>query len=574
MPTNSDLHASHARFVYCDPQSNSSTWHGRAVDLMRYFARQNDLLELTNGPDGVVVPANTSGRHGGRDMFYFNCSPYQAHDLLELMSQDTNGSFCSVAMGAIAISQSRYNMPNFKFSIPYTATGLGVLIAQSPVTGSYSMWGFLKPFNWTLWTALLVTLAVLPIVIYIVENLVRTGSIPVCWHTLHDLQLTMYKTVLTIFTVDVVTVLTLPSQIILVCYCFTNLVVVATYTANLVTYLQGVVVVNGIQSMTDLINTPVYANEIYVELLKQSDYLLATPLIWNGLDTFHEVKAGLLNGSMTAYVQDYPKLLVYQQLYDPQCQLAFLPSIEQVFYGAAIHDSQPPQIEDLINNGVLSAQNDGTLTRLNKIYLSNNVCTPSLPPTDVLFSQLSGLWAILGCAVGIGIIGSIHGIWRHHIHPAHLESQQKQAEGEKLTRKRMPSMKTVATSLSKVLVHPKEIQRARSVHQGQAQTGSLSSQDIEVGGGLSSSVGPSPRMTSPRMTSPRMTSPRMTSFRPHSEANGEGGVGPFRPHYEKLQEMQERKSGSGSSRTTAFQNSVASPSEERNSSRLDKVAET
>ena len=162
-------------FVHCDPSSKSSTWNGRAVDLMRYFARQADWLELTNDPvSGVVMPANTSGR----DMFYFNCTPYQAGDLLSLMSKDQQGSFCSMAMGAIAITQSRYEMENLNFSIPYTATGLGVMILHNPITDSYNMWGFLEPFHWTLWTALLITLSSVPIFIYIVENLVRTGSIP------------------------------------------------------------------------------------------------------------------------------------------------------------------------------------------------------------------------------------------------------------------------------------------------------------------------------------------------------------------------------------------------------------
>ena len=69
---------------------------------------------------------------------------------------------------------------------------------------------------------------------------------------------------------------------------------VATYTANLVTYLQGNAVVDGIQSVSELINTDVYANTIYVDLVRQSEYLLATPLPWNGTETFLEVFDGLL----------------------------------------------------------------------------------------------------------------------------------------------------------------------------------------------------------------------------------------------------------------------------------------
>ena len=145
---------------------------------MRFFAQQNDWRELKNDPvTGISLPSPNSSdnldKYGRvRHSFYFNCTSYQAYEVLDLMSNASETSPCRVAMGAIAMTKSRYDMPNIQFSIPYTSTGLGVLVLSDPVTNSYDMWGFLRPFNWTLWTALLATLLTLPIVIFIVENLV------------------------------------------------------------------------------------------------------------------------------------------------------------------------------------------------------------------------------------------------------------------------------------------------------------------------------------------------------------------------------------------------------------------
>ena len=212
---------------------------------------------------------------------------------------------------------------------------------------------------------------------------------------------------------------------------------------------------------------------------------------------------------MSAYITDYPRLLSYQQIYDTKCQLKFLPQIEQVFYGAVLHQSLPIDVIDGINEAILVAQSDGTLTRLNRVYFSSTTCTPALPPVGVLFSQLSGLWIIIGVSIFIGIMGSLYSIWRHHIHPAHLEenksNQSDELGSEKVARarSRLPSIRTVKRGLSRVLSSPQSLKSSK----------------------------PSPTT-------------RMTSFRPHNELTGECKASSFRPHFDKMQEM--RGGGEGS----------------------------
>lgn len=48
------------------------------------------------------------------------------------------------------------------------------------------MQAFLKPFNWTVWLAMLLNAAFVPLVLYVVENVVMTGSIPLGWSLISD----------------------------------------------------------------------------------------------------------------------------------------------------------------------------------------------------------------------------------------------------------------------------------------------------------------------------------------------------------------------------------------------------
>ncbi len=113
----------------------------------------------------------------------------------------------------------------------------------------YDAWAFLKPFGWTIWCALAVTLFVVPILIWVVENLslvrvdrrspqrgplvtvarqiTQTGSIPMHFETLHDWRHAIYATLLQVFNLNVLKVKSIGAQTIIVSFAFLNLVVVS-----------------------------------------------------------------------------------------------------------------------------------------------------------------------------------------------------------------------------------------------------------------------------------------------------------------------------------------------------------
>jgi hypothetical protein len=53
------------------------------------------------------------------------------------------------------------------------------LISEKAATTSYDRWAFLRPFSPQVWAALVVTAGIVPLLLFIIENMMQTGRIPV-----------------------------------------------------------------------------------------------------------------------------------------------------------------------------------------------------------------------------------------------------------------------------------------------------------------------------------------------------------------------------------------------------------
>jgi ABC-type amino acid transport substrate-binding protein len=77
-------------------------------------------------------------------------------------------SACTAAAAGITITTER-EAQGVQFSYPYMKSALGVLVQSNPQ--SSTGWGFLKPFTWQLWLALLLTLICFPPMVFSLEFL-------------------------------------------------------------------------------------------------------------------------------------------------------------------------------------------------------------------------------------------------------------------------------------------------------------------------------------------------------------------------------------------------------------------
>ena len=89
------------------------------------------------------------------------------------------------------------------------------------------------------------------------------------------------------FNLSVLEVLSAPSQLILVSFAFTNLILVASYTASLSVVLSSGTGGPVIDTMYDLLKTKgVSAHGVYVDRIFDNYGVRSTPLNWVGEPTF------------------------------------------------------------------------------------------------------------------------------------------------------------------------------------------------------------------------------------------------------------------------------------------------
>jgi hypothetical protein len=108
------------------------------------------------------------------------------------------------------------------------------------------------------------------------------------------------------FNLQVLEVLSLPSQLLIICFCFTNLILVASYTANLAAVLTSAASQTGYQTINDLRGLTVNAHGVYLDRLARNERVYASRLDWQGEPTFLQVKELLEEGSIQAYIFDKP----------------------------------------------------------------------------------------------------------------------------------------------------------------------------------------------------------------------------------------------------------------------------
>lgn len=85
-------------------------------------------------------------------------------DMINQVEQ-ANGT-CDIAMSGITITSGRQDL-GVEFSYPYLNTGLGVLVRSSPA--SPSGWDWISPFSVWLWVAVLLTIILFPLFIFVIE---------------------------------------------------------------------------------------------------------------------------------------------------------------------------------------------------------------------------------------------------------------------------------------------------------------------------------------------------------------------------------------------------------------------
>ncbi|KAL4856215.1 Glutamate receptor 3.6 [Chlorella vulgaris] len=333
-----------------------ASFSGHDVEMIRIAA---DRLALIEGQD-----------------YDFKCVAFST--LVASLTQVD--SVCTAAAAGITITTER-EAQGVQFSYPYMKSALGVLVQSNPQ--SSTGWGFLKPFTWQLWLALLITLICFPPMVFSLEFLsLRKAIHKEDW--LPGIRESSWRTAQTLMLFDSINVTSLGARIAVLTFCFLALLTTSTYTANLAAFVT--------------------LSSIHIARLEKYG-IQGIPYPFNSGSDYLHWRDLVMSGQLTAVVRDLPPL---QWLAGnaPRCEVSVLnQEIEPFDYGVAFHQNVSSSVVSQWSSKILEMQEDGTLPDLKAKWIFNPTdgCGVSGGPESVGWSDLWGLWLIAGAGAVCGL---------------------------------------------------------------------------------------------------------------------------------------------------------------------------
>jgi hypothetical protein len=187
---------------------------------------------------------------------------------------------------------------------------------------------------------------------------------------------------------------------------FCMLILINIYCASLTTFLTVSQLNTDISSVDDLRGKSVGTVSVYKPRLAKYG-ISGTSLDFQGISSAPDWVAALRNGSLAATTVDEP----FQRYVAATsgCDLRILRDTFEPFdYGVAFRVGTPEDEVARVSSAVLGLQGDGTLTALRTEFIAiENACGELASDNDaaaISFSQMWGLWVILGAAAGLSLV--------------------------------------------------------------------------------------------------------------------------------------------------------------------------
>lgn len=382
--------ANYIPMASCSPTADPSTYSGFDIDLFRRTALIAGWDETTN----VSQP----------DSYEFRCMPF---DLMISDLTDPNGT-CTVATAGVTITGEREGK-GIQFTYPTLRSGLAIMVHRQESGGG---WFFLRPFSWGVWLAILLTIALIPIVTLVTEFLSIEGRIE-RRDVGPGLKEASWRSMWTFLLLEPYHVTAIASRIVGVVYGAVATVLVNCFCANLAAALTVSQLTSSINSVNDLRGRAVGTVAVYIPRLSRYG-IAATELAFEGVQMAVETwLPQLRSGMLVATVVDEP-LQDYMASVS-SCDLHILPDVVAPFdFGMAFHKGALESLVDKFSSAILSLQEDGTISQLRESYIKipRPECESTIDSsTSITFQQVRGLWIILACGLALALLWLCGLLW-------------------------------------------------------------------------------------------------------------------------------------------------------------------
>lgn len=391
-------------FVECNPSLPSSTYTGHDVKLFRMVASQAGWTELV----GNSTINSTNPALGNDTAYQFKCipDPSWGNTMAMLVSNGTYNE-CAIAIGMITVTKARMDM-GVRYSFSYYHTGLSIMtyvLSTGP-----GLWSFLEPFQGDLWAAIVLTVTVLPLLVWYLEQ--NNSNTRRRWRCnpelLENLHSTWYDTLLSVFGLKPVPASSTPTRLVALYFTFLILVVICEYISA---KFASTVVQNqstSIRSVDDLRGKAVSTHSIYQDRIRSTYGLHTGDIEWTGAPAFLEARTQMMEGRLQAYVMSEVALKLNIAQYNYDCGLRLVGPVFLPFdYAFTFNIATEPNMIDAVNRGMVWAEEHQQLGMLQNEYLviDDSCSTQGLSPFKAIsFYAVAGLWIVLACAVSLALL--------------------------------------------------------------------------------------------------------------------------------------------------------------------------
>lgn len=311
---------------------------------------------------------------------------------------------CDALIAATTITEDRISR-GIVWSYPYLASRLSVIIKSS--SSNQDGWNWTLPFTWQLWLALGVSIPILAAIIVLYEFFAHQKSPDLNYMAdgwLHG----VYKFGMLFVSGESFEISGLATKLVMLCAAFLALIVNASYTANLASYLT----LKGnseIQSIYDLLGKAVSAPDLYVDDLEQQYGLYPVPVPVRKMEDLKNKVNMVAQGKIAAFIVDKEIADSLVSSY-PECAVRVLPGGYLTFnYGLAFDPRKEAELADDFTLSILKQTESGDISSIvDKYTQDESACLQdsnlSSELDKISFMQIYGLWVILAAAIIVGLV--------------------------------------------------------------------------------------------------------------------------------------------------------------------------
>lgn len=334
--------------------------------------------------------------------YQFECLDMDTQDVIDQELLPVSGS-CDAFVAATTITSNRVEN-GVSFAYPYWSSSLAIISRAS--VKPYEGWGWIQPFTWDLWLAILITIISLPLLLLAFELLSRRKSLQVNemrigymeshWHTFWLMMHGKF--------VDVRS----PARIPVIVTAFIAMILGASYTANLAAFLT-LRDLGAVNSVYGLAGKAVGTDVVYREQLLKRFGIATIPSNIASQEELIPQMDLIVRGSLIAFVIDAELAQITVATY-PGCAIQMASdSIEPFEYGLAFSPNINESVVHSFSLVIMQMLEDGEMKGIaDRFLIVDSAClsrsSQSGDPLKISFQEVYGLWIMLGASLGLGAI--------------------------------------------------------------------------------------------------------------------------------------------------------------------------